>query len=122
MHLRQSVQLVGLGTETFQRAIDSIVFIHTMFSRLFKEGVLETWQPSAFGPALAIDTSNRYFSSGHQNAQALSIPFHEYVDPDGYLSGLAGGDLVHCDENQVRYYELLPPEGEPNERSVCSLY
>jgi hypothetical protein len=120
MHLRQSVQLVGLGTDTFQRAIESIVHIHTMFSRQFKDGVLETWQPSAFGPAQAIDMSNHYFSSRRQNTQVSSIPFHEHVDPNGYLSELAGADLVHCDENQVQYYELLPPEGETDERSACS--
>jgi hypothetical protein len=117
IHLRQGVKLTGLDTETFGRAIDSIVLIHTIFSRQFKEGLWETWQPSAFGGGRAIDMSNRYFTSRRRDTQAASIPFHKDVDPEGILSEIAGADLIHCEENRVLYYEFFASEGEQNERS-----
>jgi hypothetical protein len=64
--------------------------IHTFFSCQFREGLLETWQPSAFGEGQALDTSNPHVAN---------IPFEEHVDPNWFLSDLTGADLIHCEEN-----------------------
>jgi hypothetical protein len=101
VHLHQSIQLTGLETDTFERAIESIVLIHTFFSWEFKEGLLKTWQPSVFGGSHALDASNRYFTLRCQNPHVVNIPFNEHVDPDRILSELTGSDLVHCKENRV---------------------
>jgi len=61
--------------------------------------------------------SNRYFTSRRCDAQAASIPFDKDVDPEGILLGIAGADLIHCEENRVLYYEFFAPEGEQKERS-----
>ena len=104
--------LTGLDTENFGRAIESIVLIHTVFSRRFKEGLLENWRPSVFGSGHALDVSNRYFTSHRLDTQAISVPFHKDVDPEGILSQIAGAELIHCEENRVLYYEFFAPEGE----------
>lgn len=118
IYLRQCVKLTGFDTEMFNCAVESIVLVHTMFSRLFKEGLFENWQPSAFGGTQAIDMSNRYFTSRRRDPQAVSIPIHKEIDPHGILLELAGDDLVHCAENEVLYYEVLGSGGEQNERLV----
>ena len=117
IHLHQDIKLTGLNTKTFGHAIDSIVFIHTIFSCQFKEGLWETWQPSAFGGSWAIDMSNRYFTSRQHDTQAVSIPFHKDVDPEGILLEIIGADLIHCEENLVLYYEFFASDREQNERS-----
>ena len=102
----------------FTRAIESIVLVHTMFSRQFKEGLFENWQPSAFAGRHAIDVSNRYFTSCRRDSEAVSIPIHKEIDPHGILLELARDDLIHCAENQVLYYEVLGSGEEMNERLV----
>lgn len=108
--------LTGLDTEIFERAVESIVLIHTVFSRQFKEGLWENWRPSIFGSGQALDLSNRYFTSRRVDTQATSVPFRKDVDPEGILSQIAGVELIHCEENRVLYYEFLAPEGEQHER------
>jgi hypothetical protein len=117
IHLRQGVKLTGLDTETFGRAIDSIVLVHTIFLHQFNDGLWENWQPSAFGSGHAIDISNRYFTSRRRDTQATSIPFHKHVDPEGILLQIAGAELIHCEENWVLYYEFFAAEAEQKERS-----
>lgn len=36
----------------------------------------------------------------------MPITFPEAVDPKGILASLAGDELIHCEENQVNYYEF----------------
>ena len=115
------MKLTGFDTEIFKQAIESIVFVHTMFSCQFKEGLFENWQPSTFGGGDAIDISNRYFTSRRLDSQALSIPIHKEIDPHGILLELAGDDLIHCVENQVLYYEVLG-SGEENKKLVCHIF
>lgn len=86
--------------------MEGTIHIHTMFGRAFKEGLLEKWQAANFGTYTAFDTSNRYFSSRRYNSSATPIAFPESVDPKGILASLAGDELVHCEENQVHYYEF----------------
>jgi len=50
--------------------------------------------------------ANRYFTSWHQNPNAVPIDFHTLVDPNRTLCNMATGDLVHCKENNVHYFEL----------------
>jgi hypothetical protein len=76
--------------------------------------MLEKWKPPSFGAHTAFDTSNRYFSSRRMNGSATPVAFPEMVDPNGILAGLAGGDLIHCEENQVYYYEITEFDSDGN--------
>jgi hypothetical protein len=89
-----------------------------MFSRQFKEGLFENWQPSVFAGGHAIDVSNHYFTSRRRDSGAVSIPIHKEIDPHGILLELASDDLIHCAENQVLYYEVLGSGEEKTERLV----
>ncbi|KIM91789.1 hypothetical protein PILCRDRAFT_57907, partial [Piloderma croceum F 1598] len=110
IHLHQVVSLIGLGTDKFKRTIEGTIQIHTIFSRIFKEGMLDHWQPSTFAEHQAIDMANRYFSSRCQHPNAVPIAFHTLVDANRTLSHMAIGDLVHCEENDVHYLELYIDE------------
>ncbi|KIM83082.1 hypothetical protein PILCRDRAFT_26858, partial [Piloderma croceum F 1598] len=108
IHLCQAVLLIGLGTDKFKQTIEGIIQIHTIFSCMFKEGMLDHWQPSMF--VNAIDMANQYFSSQCQHPNAVPIAFHTLVDPNRILSDMAIGDLVHCEENDMHYLELYIDE------------
>ena len=112
--------LTGLGTEAFGQAIQSILFIHTMFDRALKDGAIERWQPDTFGSYQAFNTSNRYFSSRRLNGSATPVAFSNMVDPDGILASLAGNDLIHCEENQVHHYEITEICENGNLRSALT--
>lgn len=99
--------MTGLGSESFGQAIDSTVFIHALFDRALRDSVLDKWQPPSFGSHAAFDTYNQYFLSCCQNGSAVPVAFPEMVDPKGILVGLAGDNLIHCNENQVHYYEII---------------
>ena len=118
IHLRQAVSLTGLSTEKFEQSVDAFIQIHTMFARIFKDGVLDPWLLSAFEDHNAIDISNRYFTSRRQNPNAIQLPFHELVDPDRILVNMAVGDLVHSEENDVQFFELVSKDGDTQERCI----
>src|SRR5882757_5424354 len=96
------------------------MFIHAMFDRALKDGAIEGWQPDTFEAYQAFNTSNRYFSSRRFNGSATPIAFPNMVDPDGILASLAGNDLVHCEENQVNYYEITELCENGNLRSALT--
>jgi hypothetical protein len=91
-----------------------------MFDRTLKERSLERWQPTLYGGHLALDMSNRYFSSRRLNGSATPTPFQETVDPEGILADMARDDLVHCDENNVMYCKLVSGGDGEEERSEDS--
>lgn len=92
-----------------------------MFDRTLKERLLERWQPTLYGGHLALDMSNRYFSSRRLNGSATPIPFEEMVDPEGILADMARDNLVHCDENDVMYCKLVSEGDEEAERSEVTV-
>jgi hypothetical protein len=114
--MRQSVSITGFSTEAFGQAIESITLIHAIFSRVFKDGILEHWQPSTFAEHPVIDTSNRYFASRHQNPSAKSLAFHHLVDPNGILTNIAVGDLIHTEENDVKHFEWYTNDDDNREK------
>ncbi|KIM84094.1 hypothetical protein PILCRDRAFT_68465, partial [Piloderma croceum F 1598] len=118
IHLRQAVSLTGLGTEKFEQSIDAIIHIHTIFSRTFKDGLLDPWLLSAFKDHNAIDISNRYFTSHRQSPNTVQLPFHKLVDPDRILEGMVDRDIVHSEENDVQYFELNTKNGDTREQYI----
>jgi len=114
--MRQSVSITGFSTEAFEQAIESITLIHTIFSRVFKDGILEHWQPSTFGEHPVIDMSNHYFTSRCQNPSAKLLAFHHLVNSNSILTEIAVGDLIHTEENNVKHFEWYPNEEDSQEK------
>lgn len=118
--MRQGIILTGLGTATFNEAMESAMLIHAQFERAFKEGAVDKCQLPTYETYEAFGASNRYFSSRRLNGTATCVAFPPLVDPKGILAGLAGDDLVHSDENQVYYYEITEFDEMGNLRSVST--
>ncbi|KAF8902347.1 hypothetical protein CPB84DRAFT_1846289 [Gymnopilus junonius] len=107
--LKQRVTLVGLGSMTFQRAIENIVVLHTHMGRyagaekLDKCGALGT-----VNSMQSIEASNRYFTPKIQAKDCMKgVPFASGVDPKGWLAKAGGKDLLHLEDNVVRFYERV---------------
>jgi hypothetical protein len=118
--LRQGIILTGLGTSTFNEAMESAMLIHTQFERAFKEGAVDKCQLPTYKTYEVFGASNCYFSLCRYNGTATGVAFPPLVDPKGILAGLAGDNLIHLDENQGYYYEITKFNKTGNLRSVST--
>jgi len=108
--LRQGVTLSGLGSPTFESALQAIKAIHSRFDRQFEEGVLEVWAEHEPGETEtdSIGLWNRYLTPAREAEGTQAAPFLPGVDPKGILRGMAQEDstcfYAHTEDNQVHYY------------------
>ena len=114
IHLKQSVQLMGAGSPTFQSSMESLVDIQLLFAGHFPAGNIDYVTPTAFLDFVKIEASTRYFSSRDQDSLSESVPFSEHVDPKGILSAATGNTLFHGEDNDVKYCKILT-DAEGNE-------
>jgi hypothetical protein len=106
-YLRQGITLTGLGTPTFDKAIQSAQEIYAEYQRLFTEDKLEQWNPADYAGHDALDASNRYLTPKRDAPNMDSIPFQTSVDPHDILADMAKkGEYIHGIENRVYYYIL----------------
>jgi hypothetical protein len=103
--MQQTVTLTGLGTHKFKAALESILFIQSLFEKEIQSVKLASWSPGNFQDQLTVDLRNRYFA-GSAFATTV-VPFDTQVDPDGLLNSIAGGSLLHTEENRVRYFQRV---------------
>jgi len=103
--LRQSVQLTGLNTQSFDLAVAKIREIHLMIERHFVDGSLEQPVTDMFKNYKCINLATRYFTArGNNTTQA--IPFSVDVDPKGILAAMAKDKYFHGPENEVKYFRM----------------
>lgn len=109
------VTLTGLGTETFENSLDAIAKILTVLGRQFPEGKLIAWQPPACSMSAGhnLVLTNRYFTKQSEAANMTSTLFPSNVDPKQILSRMTGSQLIHTEENQVKYYTRYGDLGGP---------
>jgi hypothetical protein len=103
--LRQSVQVTGLGNESFNSLSADIARIQALFKRATGPLLQNEGAVSQFNEFLAIDASNRYFNSRTGRNQVDECPITADIDPKGYLTKAAGDSFVHTTENKVWYYK-----------------
>ncbi|KAK0433745.1 uncharacterized protein EV420DRAFT_1283049, partial [Desarmillaria tabescens] len=108
--LSQSVQLVGLGSESFDDAMDAIRSMQVMGEREFRDGELEHWKPMSMKGLDAIELSNRYFRPRNTTNNEEGVPFPNDVDPVGILAKMAQRKWIHTEDNEVRYYRGVMDE------------
>jgi len=99
--------LIGLGSATYERAINATQEIYSRFDREFEEGSLDEWIVTKPSDALGSEftASNRYFTPRRDAPNMEAVPFGDGVDPGGLLMAtVQGGNLVHGEENKVYYY------------------
>ena len=112
-YLRQCISLTGLGTPTFEAAVEGILDIYSLFSSHVPRNRLK---PSTccdtYGEFTSVETSNRYFTSIKDSGPMVEhIAFSNEIDPHGILANLAtNSNYIHSDDNVVEYYERTTTE------------
>jgi hypothetical protein len=102
-HIRQAVTITGLALPTFQRAVENMEKIHLAFSNAFPPDVVEPWQPAYFRDFFAIDAHSRYFTKTYLVPDQDRFPFDQPTDPEGILTSMEDGELIHTADNHVDY-------------------
>ncbi|KAF8800970.1 hypothetical protein BYT27DRAFT_7227042 [Phlegmacium glaucopus] len=106
-YLRQGVALVGYGTATFEKAINSAQEIYGMFERNVEDASLESWVlPKSTVQGRALEASNRYLTSKRDAPDMQPAPISPLVDPRGILEKLTKEGFLHGEENEVHYYQV----------------
>jgi hypothetical protein len=65
---------------------------------------------------------NRFFTDRHDRGQNETIDFPTSVDPNGVLTKSMGGDFVHLEENEVKYYEIAKIGEETTRYAITEEY
>ncbi|KAF8874343.1 hypothetical protein BD779DRAFT_1451004 [Infundibulicybe gibba] len=102
--LRQGVVITGLGSPTFEAAVEATFEIYEIFRREFPEGKLEEWAATRYQDYSALPFSNRYVTPLRDAPNMEHIPFEASVDPQGHLESMVAHGFVHGDDNIVEYY------------------
>jgi len=110
--LRQSVQITGLNTSTFQKCIDNLHRINDAFSRSLPANTLEIFFPDKFGNYSALNFSTRYFTSRNDDPIGSAIPFNHSVDPHAVLTSMTSDRYFHGVDNEVLYYARIENDGK----------
>ncbi|KAK7032221.1 hypothetical protein VNI00_013395 [Paramarasmius palmivorus] len=101
-HLQQRILLTGLGTPTFNQALDGLVRLDSLLRLNLRDTPKELAQNIGGHPTLGI--TNRYFTSKRMANEEEHIGFNDSIDPKGILEAFRGDTLVHTTENKVFYY------------------
>ncbi|KAF7981291.1 hypothetical protein HWV62_34205 [Athelia sp. TMB] len=124
--LKQTIRLTGFGSAEFQQAVSGIANIATLMGDNLERGDIESWKPERYRTWQTLDIGNRYFRRQNNEGDAVPISLPRNVDPDGILAKLAGDEWVHTEDNEVRYFGLVPsvagkPKYEPIDPSEFKL-
>jgi hypothetical protein len=111
-YLRQGVSLTGLGTPTFEAAINGILDVFSLFSgHVHRDKLKPCTFLGRYGDFTSIETSNRYFSSIKDSGPTEKhISFPSEIDPHGILSKFENSSYIHSGNNVVEYYERVMSE------------
>ncbi|PPR00998.1 hypothetical protein CVT24_000572 [Panaeolus cyanescens] len=105
-HLRQSLGITALNTDSFEAIYTVIAEIYNTF-KLELGSVLDKCTVfSDFEGHRALDVYNRYLSSREHTPPEQIRPIDTVIDPHGYLSIAAGNKFVYSEDNVVDYYKL----------------
>jgi hypothetical protein len=109
--LKQSVQITGLGSPTFED-FQHILDATTQVFRA-KLGEVDTLAMSKalYGGELVIDSSCWYFTDRQSAPSLKNIPFMEGVDPMHHLEQAQGSNFVHTKDNKVEYPQKIYTNG-----------
>ncbi|KAF6742756.1 hypothetical protein DFP72DRAFT_829985 [Ephemerocybe angulata] len=102
--LRQGLRLSGLGTSTFDAAMNGLTEVATAFSR-----TVTSMQPVSFVDAdengLFLDAANRYFSTRQDSRGGKEMHMDDSIDPTGALTKMVNDTHYYGEENVVEYLD-----------------
>lgn len=73
----------------------------------FQDRMLEPWQPVSFEGHIALKANTRYFTPSLYATVDDCVEFGLYVDDNGTLKSIMGGDYVHTTDNRVDYVKRV---------------
>jgi hypothetical protein len=104
--LKQSVQITGYGTQSFDKLTTNMARIYAIFKRTIGPQLQDEAGFSQEDGFVAIDASNRYFTDRFRSRnQDVECAISDEMDPKGYLRKAAGTTYIHTEENKVYYFE-----------------
>ena len=96
--------ITGLGSPTFERAVESLTKVHAFYSRFVPEDKLQANSViDLYKEFTSIELSNRYFSARKDAPNELHIPFTKELDPKGILTKAMGTQFICSEQNVVKY-------------------
>ncbi|KAF6741549.1 hypothetical protein DFP72DRAFT_862002 [Ephemerocybe angulata] len=102
--LRQGLRLSGLGTSTFDAAMNGLTEVATAFSR-----TVTSMQPVSFVDAdengLFLDVANRYFSTRQDSRGGKEMHMDDSIDPTGALTKMVNDTHYYGEENVVEFLD-----------------
>ena len=101
---RQCVTISGLGSQTFDDALNCILQIRNLFANVVPANALQVFSPRRPGGMLELEFGNRYFSNDDANPGFDGKALDDIVDPLRILTDLCPRDLASSD-NEVLYFE-----------------
>ncbi|KAF8881012.1 hypothetical protein BD779DRAFT_1445810, partial [Infundibulicybe gibba] len=109
---RQSLTLAGLGSATFDAAVEATSGMFATFQRQFAEGTLDVWKTPHYKMHSSLAISNRYLTPKRDAPNMEHIPFDPEVDAHGQLELVVKDGYVHGEENIVEYYTQRTQDGK----------
>ncbi|KAA1479959.1 hypothetical protein DENSPDRAFT_789730, partial [Dentipellis sp. KUC8613] len=98
----QSVTVTGLGYPAFERAIQGIRNIHTLFSTRHRD--LQLWHPESRLQHPSLTFRTRYVTSRKIADPSMQIPFPSSIDPKGILASTFQGRGIRLEDNDVQFF------------------
>ncbi|KAJ7241285.1 hypothetical protein C8J57DRAFT_1527028 [Mycena rebaudengoi] len=106
INMSQRVQLIGLESPTFKDCIDQTRNVAALYAQHFKGFKMSRYETGDDVHGDFLNASNRFFTSLHDDPQAVPTPFGAGVDIMGVLPKLQGTVLVHTEDNAVKYFRI----------------
>ncbi|KAJ7258580.1 hypothetical protein C8J57DRAFT_1644522 [Mycena rebaudengoi] len=107
-YARQQVSIVGLGADSFNKAMEKIMKVAFKVELAFDDSDVTAWmpQPEIDDIGAPLQASCRYFTTAKDAPANQVMDFSKHVDPSGVLSRMLTKGIFHCVDNEVSYLNL----------------
>jgi 2-hydroxychromene-2-carboxylate isomerase len=106
-YARQQATIVGLGAESFDKAVEQIAKIAYEVELAFEDSDVLAWTAQDAGvDGTHLQATCRYFTTGKEPPTNQVVDFTKHVVPAGVLSRMLSKGVYHCIDNEVLYLDL----------------
>ncbi|KAJ7244109.1 hypothetical protein C8J57DRAFT_1525380 [Mycena rebaudengoi] len=106
-YARQQATIVGLGAESFDKAVEQIAKIAYEVELAFEDSDVLAWTAQDAGvDGTHLQATCRYFTTGKEPPMNQVVDFTKHVVPAGVLSRMLSKGVYHCIDNEVLYLDL----------------
>ncbi|KAJ7268332.1 hypothetical protein C8J57DRAFT_1228046 [Mycena rebaudengoi] len=106
-YARQQATIVGLGAESFDKAVEQIAKIAYEVELAFEDSDVLAWTAQdASVDGTHLQATCCYFTTGKEPPTNQVVDFTKHVVPAGVLSRMLSKGMYHCIDNEVLYLDL----------------